>query len=61
MQKGICQNDAKSKAFPIEVYTWNGLKEMIMAKNVQLKEKLDKNRKGDRTTCVTQALYTTTR
>ena len=31
--------------------TWSGLKEMIMAKNIQqLKEKLDKDRYGDGTT-----------
>ena len=47
---------------PKSIDTWNGMKEVIMAKNVQqIKEKLDKYRYGDRDhSNVAQVLYNTT-
>ena len=52
IQKGISLNDTKMYSFPQKsIDTWNGLKEeVIMAKNVQLKETLYKYKCIDRTT-----------
>ena len=54
LQKGIYLNNTKKYNFPQRsIDTWNGLKEVIVAKYVhQLKNKLDKYRYKDRTTQV---------
>ena len=57
---------SKKCSFPKKsIYTWNGLKnEVIITKNVQQMEKLNKYRYRDRTTRVVnvaQVLYTTNR
>ena len=53
IQKRICLNDAEKYSFlQRSIDTWNGLKEVIMARNIQLKERLDKYRYEDKITQV---------